>query len=244
MKRRVAILAAVVGLLSIHGVALGKPRGSSPPSAKRPTAAAAADANKRQAKAAQDQAKQARKQAQCLTSASHKVDQAARRVRWSRKPKERDQASAQLGKALRTLNGCYDVLFGSPEAPRPGPARANRQGARGHFGFGRIRVEQGSIRPSAVAHPLRRQAGQLHRCYTRALRRSPELDGMVEVEMRLERRARGSRVTSVALPQGTLGDTKVRRCLAETLMRMPFPAEGAGATVSLEMAFARDFSFD
>lgn len=243
MKRWHALVVTMVALLAAPAGVRGQP-GPSP----RPTPPAQAAQQPRpgpgpqeqaEAQSALQRAERARTQARCLRSASIQVDAAARRLRWARGDKMLTERRVALNTALGKLDACWDAAFDDSavvRTVRPGPAPPSRRYA--HFGFGQIRVEQGRIDRLAVARPLRTHAARYRHCYDQALHRAPDLEGTVQFRLHLAREHNHTVPTSVAIPDATLGDAAVRRCLAQALLTTAFPPQADGSTVSLTMAFA------
>lgn len=232
-------------LLFWAGGVRAQPVTTSPPVAAKPQPRQTATRTEPvEAKRAATRAKRAREVARCLRSASVGVDAAARRLRWARDDKTRQQRQGALRAALGKLDGCWNTAFTdgeaapmayprAPQPTQPAPAAARRS----NFGFGAIHVEGAPVDKHAVARPLRDHATRYRQCYDHGLRRSPNLEGTVNFRLHLAQSGERTLPTSVAIPQSSLGDEAVRRCLARALMTTAFPPQAAGSTVSLMMAF-------
>jgi hypothetical protein len=109
---------------------------------------------------------------------------------------------------------------------------------QGSFGFGNILVKEGALHPGDFVSSLRRSRPSFERCYQRALVRSPDLSGTVQLNMRFVDRKHAARPQTVAIPSSSLGDKETHRCLANALMNTKFPHSAAGSEVSVKMAFA------
>ena len=102
----------------------------------------------------------------------------------------------------------------------------------------KILVKEGALHPGDFVSSLRRSRPSFERCYQRALVRSPDLSGTVQLNMRFVDRKHAARPQTVAIPSSSLGDKETHRCLANALMNTKFPHSAAGSEVSVKMAFA------
>lgn len=80
---------------------------------------------------------------------------------------------------------------------------------------------EGSIDRDIVRRVLRRHVPALRGCYDRALAQKPGLTGNVAFALDI---GADGRVSKVEVLEGTLGDAKVERCMAELARKWEFPA--------------------
>ena len=94
----------------------------------------------------------------------------------------------------------------------------------------------GAIAPAAARAALSSNNLQFRNCYERQLKKNNQLQGRVQLSMRV---GRGGEVTAVQAG-GTLRDPAVLSCIRQTAQRIRFPApqDGACAVVAVPFEFA------
>lgn len=83
----------------------------------------------------------------------------------------------------------------------------------------------GNIAPSAANRVFRNFDGAMKKCYERALKRTPGLDGKVELAVYVSKDGSVRRVKAKGI---SLKDSSVRRCMETTAKRMKFPQPKGG----------------
>jgi outer membrane biosynthesis protein TonB len=98
-----------------------------------------------------------------------------------------------------------------------------------------MRTSGGKLSKRDVSSSLRKQLPQIERCYERALRKRPQLEGRTVFSFTVNRRGAVQKVTRVS---STLGDRAVYRCSAAAIKKTRFPKpKRKPATVRLPLAY-------
>lgn len=97
----------------------------------------------------------------------------------------------------------------------------------------------GSIPPAAANRVFRNFDGAMKKCYERALKRTPGLEGKVELQVLV---SKDGSVRKVRAKGASLRDASVNKCLETTAKRMKFPAPSGGlAKISKRYSFSPAF---
>lgn len=93
----------------------------------------------------------------------------------------------------------------------------------------------GELERQDIEIVLRQRMGLIRRCYTRELRRDPELQGTVKVRFVIDR---DGRVKYANVRASELGNAIVEGCVVDEIQKLRFPIPGGDGTVVVTYPFA------
>ena len=92
----------------------------------------------------------------------------------------------------------------------------------------------GELERQEIERVIKQRMGLIRRCYTRELRRNPELQGTVKVRFVIDR---DGKVKYAAIRGSELGNAIVEDCLVEEMQKLRFPLPGGKGTVIVTYPF-------
>lgn len=94
-----------------------------------------------------------------------------------------------------------------------------------------------TLEPSEITRVVRAHGAEMRRCYTDALKKTPNLRGKVRVHIVI---AASGRVSSATDEESDMPDLGVRKCITDAFMKLVFRATTASTHVVIPFLFVPD----